>query len=58
MSETGFWDDDIAKLALTEAEKDPALHARLYELLDSNLTRSDDRALFGFAPLPSPGNEN
>ncbi len=48
----------VGALILTEAEKDSALHARLFALLESQLTRSDDRFLFGFDPLPSPGNEN
>ncbi len=43
---------------LTEAEKDSALRNRLYALLDSTLVRPDDRALFGFDPLPSPSNES
>lgn len=45
-------------LILTEAEKDSALRTRLHALLEAQLTRADDRALFDLAPLPAPGNEN
>jgi hypothetical protein len=39
--------------ALVLAEKDPAIQSWLSRTLASVLTREDERALFGLAPLPA-----
>jgi hypothetical protein len=40
--------------ALVLAEKDPAIKAWLARTVAKLLTREDERALFGLAPLPAP----
>lgn len=41
-------------LALENAKYDPAFGKALYDMLEKQVTRDDDRALFGFGPLPEP----
>ena len=44
----------VGATMLNEAERDQELAIRIQKLLNAQLTRSDDRALFNLDPLPQP----
>ena len=49
----------VGALLMTEAENDPALKARIEQLLKDNLKRDDDRALFNIPLIPdSPADKS